>query len=102
MNDLSNIDYNNCEGDDWKKVIKAMDSGEKVKIHESIYYYFLEVLPPIKMFNGGFLFAEGSEGLRRFTNVGKDYFVQNTEKINPVPMMNDGQIKAWQEAGSPI
>jgi len=41
----------------WKEMIKAIDSGEEVEISEWIYFYFLEVLPPIYC-KGGFLLQE--------------------------------------------
>ena len=45
-------------GEQWKEMIKAIESGEEVKISEWIYYYFLEVLPPIYSFQSGFLLQE--------------------------------------------
>jgi len=69
---------------DWDSMIKAMDTGEVVKIHKSVYWYFLEVLPPIKMFNNGFEFAEGMENIKEFINIGNNYTVKKLKKINPL------------------
>lgn len=79
------MDYSNVTQDskreDWKGMIKALNSGEKVKISENVYYYFLEVLPPKNMFNGGFLFAEGWENLKKFTQEKDEFFAQKTAKV---------------------
>jgi len=53
--------------EEWDALMKEMDSGNKIEVHESIYNYFLEVLPPKKMFDNGFLFAEGMEEYTKFT-----------------------------------
>lgn len=69
---------------DWDSMIKALDSGEVVKIHKSVYWYFLEVLPPIKMFEHGFHFAEGMENIKEFINIGDSYSVKKLRQINPL------------------
>ena len=69
---------------DWDSMIKALCSGELVKIHKSIYWYFLEVLPPIKQFDGGFEFAEGMEHIKRFVDTPEGYYCKQINKINPL------------------
>lgn len=81
--DLQSTTYNNYKPGEWKELIKAMDSGKRVLISESVYYYFLEVLPPVWMFKGGFYFAEGAEMLKRFAQSADGYTVQQINKINP-------------------
>lgn len=79
---LENIEYDNCKRGEWNYLIDAIDSGEIVKIHESIYDYFLNVLPPRGMTNNGFYFAEGMEHIRYFYHIKKDYFVIKTNTMN--------------------
>ncbi len=63
-------------------MIKSICSGNKIKISENIYYYFLEVLPPLKMFDNGFLFAEGYEEIKKFTEEEKGFFCIQTKEFN--------------------
>ena len=69
----------------WTEMIKAIDSGEKIAISEWIYYYFLEVLPPIYC-KGGFLLQEavkfkGDSVMRNrfFGNSKSGYFAQQVK-----------------------
>ena len=66
MKDIKDIDYNKCTNDEWKRVVKAINTYEEVEIHESIYYYFLGVLPPRKFIKQGFLFSEGWDEVKEF------------------------------------
>ena len=79
-----NIEYGTCSSDDWGALIKKMCSGQKIKIHESVYYYFLEVLPPKRMFDGGFWFAEGVEKIKQFTHEKGGYFVRQLRRVAPL------------------
>ena len=54
----------------WSEFIAKLDSGERVEIGKSIYWYFLEVLPPRRMFSGGFMFCEGDDVPTKFCQVG--------------------------------
>ena len=65
--DLSRIEYEKCTAQQWKSLIEALDSGDAVQIDESVWEYFLEVLPPRYMGHGGFAFAEGLEHPRWFS-----------------------------------
>ncbi|HEX8691405.1 MAG TPA: hypothetical protein VF746_03095 [Longimicrobium sp.] len=71
MLDLSAIEYDGVSEDDWRAVLQAMHSGEPALVSESIADYFLEVLPPVAMFAGGFAFAEGAEVPTVFIRTGK-------------------------------
>jgi hypothetical protein len=79
----------------WAEFIMAMRSGNKIEIDKEIYYYFLEVLPPIFMnrelpfpdpkhpMRYGFGFAEGAEEIKVFWREGEKYFCQKTPFMNP-------------------
>ncbi len=87
-----------CHGEEWTEFIKAMHSGKVFECDEEMYFYWLEVLPPI--FMGGqinflpgheghamhvdFGFAEGAEPITVFWRSldGKRFFGQRTKKIN--------------------
>jgi len=89
MIDKRNVIYDKCSRIEWDKMIKALDSGEVVKIDKSVYWYFLEVLPPIKIFGNdknysGFHFAEGMEHIKEFINIGNNYGVKQLRQINPL------------------
>lgn len=84
MIDKTQVIADKCTRFEWDKMIKALDSGEVVKIDKSVYWYFLEVLPPIKMFEHGFHFAEGMENIKEFINIGNKYSVKQLKQINPL------------------
>lgn len=44
---------------DWRRMTEALDSGDVVEVHASVYDYFLDALPPRHMRSGGYVFAEG-------------------------------------------
>ena len=67
MKNWSRIEHGNCTREQWKALIEALDSGEEIQIHASVWWYFLEVLPPKYMGRGGFAFAEGDEHPRWFS-----------------------------------
>lgn len=55
---MSNIKYEECKKEEWNELMKAIHSGQIIKIDESIYWYFLEVLPPLYSKQTGFLLLE--------------------------------------------
>ena len=58
--DMSDVEYGKHTTEEWTALMDAIGSGKVVKIDSSIYWYFLEVLPPRKMLGGGdFVFCEG-------------------------------------------
>lgn len=66
-----------CSKEEWDFLIKEINKDSNIKeVHKSIFYYFLEVLPPIKMFKNGFLFREGLGECLKFTNENGRYFCQ--------------------------
>lgn len=73
------IDHDTATREEWDNLIKRLHSGDKVEVSKAVYYYFLDLLPPIKMFDGGFLFREGmppgAETLR-FTHEGGKFYGQ--------------------------
>ena len=74
----------------WSRFIEAMHSGEEVEIDEEMYYYWLEVLPPVfmwKVIDGKkyeFGFAEGAEPVTVFWRKDGRFFCRRTEIMNPV------------------
>ena len=78
--------------------IKAMHSGDEIEIDEEMYFYWLEVLPPIFMNERipwpdpqhpmlyDFGFAEGTEPITMFYSSGsngdKRYFCRRSNIIN--------------------
>ncbi len=81
------------QGEEWCAFLNARERGEQVEIDEAMFYYWLEVLPPVyqskKMVVGGkerlvsFGFAEGSERITAFWREGNRYFCQRTNEIHP-------------------
>lgn len=85
--DMRHVQTSHSDGtndrEQWDKLIKLMDTGEKILIDQSVYWYFLEVLPPVWQFGSGFFFAEGMEKLKRFSETGEEYAVQQIDVFNP-------------------
>jgi uncharacterized protein YlaI len=88
----------------WAAFIAAMHTGHEVEIDEEMFYYWLEVLPPIFMGRKlkytpansdteiervcSFGFAEGAEPITVFWSTGEvesgyRYFCQRTKTMNP-------------------
>lgn len=94
------LKYNyNCTTEQWQDFIKAMNSGERFQVDEEMFYYWLEVLPPVFM-NREITFLPGHEGHRMYVSFGfaegaepitvfwvdpsdKHFYGQQTKKINP-------------------
>jgi len=82
--------------DDFKDFISAKDKGELCRIDEEMWYYFLEVLPPIYMgerqdvvIDGvtfsrycSFGFAEGYEEITDFWKDGACYYCKKSNRMN--------------------
>ncbi len=79
--------------DQWSAFLAAWERGEQVEISESVYWYFLEVLPPVSMsvtvdtvsgnkICADFLQAEGVERITAFWTRGDRYFLQHTWMVN--------------------
>lgn len=99
MSNTNVIYHHNCSPEEWAEFITAMHSGEVVQIDREMYYYWLEVLPPVFMNQtvkiGGvtrrlsFGFAEGEERIIGFwlefptdgTKM-RRFFCQRTDLIN--------------------
>jgi hypothetical protein len=78
----------------WAAFITARESGHEVEITEAMFWYWLEVLPPIFMarrfqFKDGqkvtasFGFAEGAEPITIFWEVDGRHFCRMSTVINP-------------------
>ena len=75
---------------DWTALIAAMHSGEVFEVDEEVWFYWLEVLPPIYMHNNraidgvdrkcSFGFAEGAEQITDFWREGGRYFGKRSER----------------------
>ncbi len=85
--DMRHVQISQSEGakdrQQWDKLIKLMDTGQKILIDKSVYWYFLEVLPPVWQFGSGFYFAEGAENLKRFCETSEGHTVQQINVLNP-------------------
>lgn len=77
----------------WAEFIAAMHSAEPFECDDEMYYYWLEVLPPVymgrtvKLANGEtrrvhFGFAEGADVITAFWQQGDRYFGCRTNDIN--------------------
>lgn len=71
MRDFRQVKYGDGNAEGWSAMIAAMNSGEETQIHDSIYWYFLEVLPPKWHNHGGFVFAEGADPPTLFSGLGE-------------------------------
>jgi len=70
-------------GEEWKEFIVKMNSGEKVLISEDMYYYWLEVLPPIYVgMNWRFGFAEGYDYIVDFWKEDEEFYCKRSNKMN--------------------
>ena len=49
MKQLQHIDYEDHKVEEWRILIDTLRSDEPAEIHESVYWYFLEVLPPLAL-----------------------------------------------------
>lgn len=65
-NTVAHIQHGKCTPEEWEQLMTAMHSGEQVRVHESIYWYFLEVLPPKYMDGNCFVFQEGEGDILLF------------------------------------
>jgi len=81
--------------DDWAPLMKAWHEGKRVEISRKVYWYFLEVLPPVCMgrrltvksgdvVRADFGFAEGEELVTAFWTHGDRFFLEQTNQINRV------------------
>lgn len=86
--------YSDESPDAWAEFIKIMRSGEVFECDEEMFYYWLEVLPPVYMgrrvelpsgriVKASFGFAEGREQVVAFWQEGERYFGCRTNLINP-------------------
>jgi hypothetical protein len=85
--------YDDADPAAWGEFIEAMHSGERFECDEEMFYYWLEVLPPVWMgrtieFEGGpvwttFGFAEGYEPVTAFWREGGRLFGRRTTIMNP-------------------
>lgn len=82
--DYSHITVDNHSDEDWNVLLASFMSPSKptVKIHESIFYYFLNLLPPIYQNCNSFGFAEGQDYIIDFRKNGGEFYCQRTDLIN--------------------
>lgn len=85
-----------CTPTEWQEFIKVMQSGTRFEVDGKMWYYWLEVLPPVFMsrhidyFPGreglqtpvDFGFAEGTELITVFWRESGHYYGQRTNKRN--------------------
>jgi len=101
---LTPYSYDDHTPEEWQEFLSKLHAGEKIAIDESMFSYFLEVLPPIFMnkyvndlpgYEGhamkiSFGFAEGAEPITYFWRTldngfgdGCRYFCQRSKRMNP-------------------
>lgn len=83
IDDFSKAHINNPDSNVWDAFKISMHSGFTVEVNESIYWYYLEVLPPIFQIGNHFGFAEGHEYVVHFWSVGSSYFCRRSDILNP-------------------
>jgi hypothetical protein len=78
----------------WRLLHEAWHRGDRLEISHDLYWYYLEVLPPIYMRRANvhlvsddrivadFGFAEGTERITAFWTMGGRYFLQQTWEMN--------------------
>ena len=81
-----------CSKAEWKEFIEAFNSGRSVEIDEGMFMYWLEILPPVYMFEEveiegknrlcSFGFAEGREHIKDFWKENGKYFCKRSERSN--------------------
>lgn len=69
--------------ENFEEMFKTKANKQKFECDEEVYYYFLEVLPPIYMRGAEFGFAEGREPVTRFWQEDGKFYGQETDRINP-------------------
>ena len=89
--------YDDCTPEEWKEFVALLDSDQAITIDESMFYYWLEVLPPVYMnkeqdinINGAILkkncsfgFAEGREYIVDFWGGNEGiYFCKRSNRLN--------------------
>ena len=80
--DVSHVKYGDSSvPGGWDELMKAMHSGDLIKVDESIHDYFLEVLPPRRMGKGYFIFQEGEGDVIRFMQTKTGFYAQDLTKM---------------------
>lgn len=67
----------------WESAIHDMRDGHVLKIPEWFADYFRDVLPPMAMFRGGFLFCEGEDFPTLFFKFDSQWFALRTRSSTP-------------------
>ena len=65
---------------EWEELMKALNEArahdKRLKVHKSVFWYFLEVLRPRWMNGSQVIFAEGADDPTLFTSWDREYFCQ--------------------------
>ena len=90
--DICKIYREECTPDEWHEFIEKMQSGEVFEVDEEMFYYWLEVLPPVYMgktveiegvpIRCSFGFAEGTEQITDFWCKDGRFFGKRSNRIN--------------------
>lgn len=87
IDDFSRAEISNTDSNVWDAFAQSMRSGFTVTINKSIYWNYLEALPPIFQIGKHFGFAEGYENVVHFWFVGDEetgqYFCRCSDILNP-------------------
>jgi hypothetical protein len=96
--DMSDVNYDDHSPESWVALMKATTSGQVVKIDQSIYEYFFEVLPPRKILGrGDFVFCEGDDFPHLFCAIYGEWACVLATSDQPVPLCyGDDMTAAWK------
>lgn len=76
-----------CSKEDWQEFITAINSKDRFEIDEEMYYYWLDVLPPVFM-HQWIDFLPGHEGHKMFCEFG---FAEGADYITVFFRSPDGK-----------
>ena len=74
--DLTSIDPATCTSEQWASLWTAFESRERLEVSRSVYWHFLEVLPPMAMSRTGFVFREGAGLTIDFWQAGDAFYAK--------------------------
>ena len=92
METINEVFQYDCPKEEWKRFIEAKNSGQTFEIDEEMFFYWLEVLPPVYMakiqeIDGeqvpcSFGFAEGREYVTDFWRKDGRFFGKQSTRMN--------------------
>ncbi len=87
--DKSHLVYGEMTTEEWHDLLATIEATKnrdaRVKVHGSIFWYFLEVLPPRFQGCSGFVFAEGADDPTWFGEIGDDHYARRFASYEEIP-----------------